>query len=340
MTSVQLVGLQHLEVCEITEPPSPGPGEVLVRVRAVGICGSDMHWYQEGCIGAHRAVFPQVLGHEPAGEVADVGKGVNLKPGRRVALEPALTCGRCEYCLAGRHNNCVSSVFMGSPELQGFFREYALVPASNAVPLPEGINFAQATLIEPLAVILHILELTRIGLGETVAVFGAGPIGLLIAVAARIAGASKVFVAERVPHRMRMAEEIGADLAVETGRFHDAVMDVTCGRGVDIVFDAAAKLETINTSFAVARPGGRVVLVGIPSEPDLPVDLHSAMSKELSLQTVKRSNHNAHGAIELLRAGRIPESLITHHFPLEETACAFGMLTNYADGAGKVVIQI
>lgn len=313
----------------------------MVRLRAVGICGSDMHWYKEGGIGSTRSKYPQILGHEPAGEIVAVGKGIDdVKVGQRVAVEPAITCGRCEMCRAGRHNNCITSIFMGSPQELGFFREFATVPKRNVVPIPDSMSYVAATVLEPLAVILHILELTDIHIGDTVAVMGAGPIGLLTASVARVAGASRIFIADKVPHRLRMAREMGFESAVEIGRFEHAVIDETGGRGVDIVFDAAAASQTINTAIAVARAGGRIVLVGIPSEMDLNIDIHAAMGKELNIQTIKRSNHNAHGAIGLMESGRIGDQIVTHRLPLLKTPEAFEMLGEYADGVGKVVIEI
>src|ERR1700694_5299007 len=190
MNSIQLVAPRRLESREMPMPPDPAVGEVLVRLRAVGICGSDMHWYKEGGIGSSPAIYPQVLGHEPAGEVVAVGKGVDgIRVGQRVIVEPAITCGECESCRSGHHNNCVTSIFMGGPEMAGLFREYAIMPARNAVPIPAHMSFEEATIIEPLSVMLHVLELVDIHLGDTVAVMGAGPIGLLMATMARIAGA-------------------------------------------------------------------------------------------------------------------------------------------------------
>jgi len=340
MNSIQLVSPRKLELRQMPMPPDPAPGEVLVRLRAVGICGSDMHWYKEGGIGAMLAAYPTVLGHEPAGEIVAVGKGVHgVRSGQRVALEPSITCGHCEFCLSGHHNNCIGSIFMGSPQMPGLFREFAVLPERNVAPIPDRMSFVAATLIEPLAVILHILELTDIHLGDTVAVMGAGPIGLLTASIARIAGASRIFIADKVLHRLNMARALGFD-AVEIGKFQQAVMDGTAGRGVDIVFDAAAALETINMSIAIARLGGRMVLIGIPSEKDLNVDVHLAMAKELNIQTVKRSNHNAHGAIELLESGRIDERIVTHRLPLEKTPEGFELLAEYAGEVGKVVIEV
>ncbi len=322
-------------------PPDPGPGEVLVRLRATGICGSDMHWYKEGGIGSSRAVYPMVLGHEPAGEIVAVGKNVEgLKTGQKVVVEPSITCGLCEFCRSGQHNNCISSTFMGSPQMPGLFREFAVVPVRNIMTLPDSMSFVAATILEPLAVILHVLELVDIRLGDTVAVMGAGPVGLLTASVARVAGASRIFVADKVPHRLQMARELGADFTAETSKFGQLVMDETRGRGVDVVLDAAAALETINLSFAIARTGGQVVLIGIPSESELNMDIHTAMAKELNVQTIRRSNHNGHGALALMESGRIGDRIVTHRLPLEKTALGFELLSEYADGVGKVVIEI
>lgn len=323
------------------QAPDPGPGEVTVRLRAVGICGSDMHWYLHGGIGESRASYPQVLGHEPGGEIVALGKGVDhLRMGQKIALEPAIHCGHCEQCLSGRRNNCLSAIFMGSSGTPGLFREFATVPAANCDAVPDSFTFSQIAIIEPMAVMVHVLELVDIRVGDTVAVMGAGPIGMLCATIAKIAGASRVFIGDKIPHRLELAKKMGADSAHDIKRMREAVMDETRGRGVDVVIDAAAAVETINLGIQLARVGGKYTLIGIPSEPDLNIDLNTAMNKELSFQTIKRSNHNAHAAIELMRAGRVPYTFITHELPMEKTSHGFEMLANYADGVGKVVIEI
>jgi L-iditol 2-dehydrogenase len=301
-----------------------------------------MHWYLEGGIGAHHAVYPQVLGHEPAGEIVAAGAGVDLAPGRRVAVEPSITCGHCEHCLSGRHNNCLGSVFMGGPTRHGLFLEYATMPAGNVVAIPDAMSFQEATVIEPLAVILHVLEMIKIRLGDTVAVIGAGPIGLLTTAVAKIAGAARVFTADRVPHRLALARRMGADVVIDlrSESMVEVIRDQTHGRGVDVAIDAAGAIDAINTAITVTRIGGQVVMIGIPPENNAPVDILGAMDKELNLQTIRRSNHNAHAAMDLLLSGRIPGDFVTHHFPLKETACAFETLAAYADGVGKVIIDI
>jgi L-iditol 2-dehydrogenase len=342
MKSVQLIAHRTMEPREMPMPPDPGPGEVLVKLHSVGICGSDMHWYLEGCIGSYPVTYPQVLGHEPAGEVVAAGPGVEVPPGTRVAVEPSITCGRCEPCLAGRHNNCLKSIFMGAGGKPGLFLEYATMPIRNTVAIPPCMSFDQATVIEPVAVILHVFELAPIRLGDTVAVLGAGPIGLLTAAVARIAGASRVFLADRIPHRLELARHMGVDLALNltNGSFAEAVLDYTRGRGVDIAIDAAGSLEAINSAIGVASMGGKVVMLGIPADNRTPFDIHTAMAKELNLQTIRRSNHNAHAAIELLTSGRIPDHFVTHRYPLEQTPRAFETLAAYADGIGKAIIRI
>ncbi len=341
MQSLQLVSPRRLEPRDIPQPPDPGPGEILVRIRSVGVCGSDMHWYLEGRIGANPAVYPQILGHEPAVEVAAVGAGVaDFQIGDRVSIEPTLSCGHCEYCLLGQHNNCVRNVFMGGPQAQGLFREYALVPQHNAVQFPADFSFAKATLIEPLAVIMHMLDLVAIRPPDTVAVLGAGPVGMLAAAVARACGASQVLIADRLPHRLALAREMGATAAVDIAEFGAAVGDLTRGRGVDIAIDAAGMAQTINAALAVLRMGGTLVQIGIPIEATLPIHVHAAMAKELRIQTLKRSNHRSAPAIALLASGAVNDSLITHRVPLSETPAAFETLAEYRDGVGKLVVEM
>lgn len=342
MRSVQLVAPRLLEPREMPMPRDPGPGEALVRIRAVGICGSDMHWYLDGRIGRRLSVYPQILGHEPAGEVVAAGEGAGFAPGDRVAIEPAVNCGECETCRSGRHNLCGNSSFMGGPELHGLFREYAVVPAANLVTLPESMSFSDATVIEPLAVIMHVLELAPVNAGDTVAVVGAGPMGLLTIGAARAAGARRIFASDRIPGRLALAQTMGADVVVDarTESLADAVMDETRGRGVDLAFEAAGDCQGINQALNAACRGGTVVLIGLTRELELPLDIHAAMGKELRIRTVRRSNHNAHSALAMLGSGRISTALVTHRFDLEETPRAFEALASGEDGAGKIVIGI
>lgn len=321
----------------------PGYGEVTVRLRAIGICGSDLHWFLDGRIGENQAVYPRVPGHEPAGEIVAVGPGVeNLAAGDRVVIEPSLTCGHCEFCLKGQHNNCIHCVFMGGCQTDGLLREYATIPAANATKFPKSFDFGKATLAEPLAVMMHMLELIDIHVGDTVCVTGSGPIGMLAAATAKAAGAGRVFIADKLGYRLKIAQQMGADVTIDTttDKLVETVLDATHGRGVDKVLECAGSSETVNAAIHMARQGGTVMLIGLLSELYPKIDIHTAMFKELRLQTLKRSNHRAQEALNLMYSGRFPTALLTHHLPLEQTPKAFDMMTNYTDGVGKVVVEV
>ncbi len=340
MRSIQLVATRQLEPRPLPDPPDPKAGELLVKVRAVGLCGSDLHWFVDGRIGRNNANFPQILGHEPLVEVMRAGAGVtDFKEGDRLSVEPTISCGHCEYCLAGFHNNCVTNHFMGGPQAFGFFREYAVIPAHNATHVPDQLTDRQATLIEPVAVMAHMIDLAQIKPGDTVGVTGAGPIGMLCAAIAKTSGASKIFICDRQQYRLEMAMRMGATMATDTDTFPELIRDETRGRGVDVTLEASGAVQAINTCLAVTRPTGTVVLIGLTSEAEAVINIHDAMGKELSIRTIKRSNHCADRAIRLLKSGAIPDLLITHSLPLEKTPEAFQMASTYSDNCGKIVIE-
>lgn len=215
MRVAELIARRRFRIAELPLP-DPAPGEVQVRVGAVGICGSDLHAYVEGGVGDTACLYPMVLGHEPAGTVVRSGAGVTgWAPGDRAACEPAIYCYHCEYCRSGRHNVCARIRFMSMPGEPGFFREYVNIPAANLLPIPAQISLPLATVAEPLAVALHSMKFAAIRLGETAAVFGAGPIGLLTVACLRLAGAGRIWSVDPVAHRREMARQAGADAAID-----------------------------------------------------------------------------------------------------------------------------
>jgi L-iditol 2-dehydrogenase len=340
MRVAQLVGVRQFKLIE--EPiGDPGPGEVQVKVEAVGICGSDMHSYAEGAVGDTPCLYPMVLGHEPAGTITRTGAGVSgLLAGDQVACEPALFCYHCELCHAGRHNLCTAMRFLSTPGHPGFFREIVNLPVDNVLPLPRGLGPSDGALVEPLAVALHSLKLAPPALGETAVVFGAGPIGLLTAAVLKLAGAGRVWVIEPLAHRRAMATALGADVALEPADAVAAVLADTHGRGVDLVLDCAAKADTANDCLRVARPGGRVVYTGIGTELRVPMDVHTWRRKELAVWQVRRSNREGHAALDLLaRHHRLLGGVVTHSRALEDIGKAFALVESYADGVGKLVVR-
>lgn len=321
----------------------PAPGEVQVRVHSVGVCGSDLHNFLEGSVGDTPSSYPMVLGHEPAGTVARIGAGLTgWQPGDRVAIEPAVYCYHCEFCRAGRHNVCAHIRFMSMPGDPGFFREYVTVPAANLLPLPESLGLREATLFEPLAVVLHSMEFARPQPGETAAVFGAGPIGLLTVAVLKILGAGRVWAVEPVEHRRALATAAGADATLDPSAAEPAltILRETGNRGVDVAIDCAARGESMNQCLRATRNAGRVVVTGIPSEIRVPLEFHVMRRKELAVFNVRRSNHESHQALELLREQphRFAH-MITHVRSLGGVEAGFQMLAAYANGVGKLVIE-
>jgi len=300
------------------ERPRPGAGEVLVRVGAVGLCGSDLHWFAEGGIGG-LGVFtrPFVLGHELGGTTED---------GRVVAIDPALPCESCRSCLEGDFNLCQRTRFAGDGVQDGGLCEWMAWPRRAVLPLPPGFTPADAAMLEPLGIAVHAMDLGHVRPGDTVGVFGCGPIGLLIIQIARLSG-SRVLATELAtrPHRMEAARRLGAEvLAAEAGREGAAVRDATGGEGVDVALETAGDNPAVDAAVESARPGARVVLVGIPSDARTSFPAGTARRKGLSLVLARRMGHVYPRAIALVASGRVDvRSLVSHRFPLAEVRPAF-----------------
>ena len=319
----------------------PGPGEIQVRIEAVGVCGSDLHAYGEGGIGSTPNVYPMVLGHEPAGKIVKTGAGVSgLDAGDRGALEPALYCYHCEFCLSGHHNVCSNIRFLSNPYHPGFFRELINLPAINFLPIPTGMSFDEATLAEPLAIALHSLRLASIHSGETVAVIGAGPIGLLTIAALRAAKAGRIWAVEPLAHRRELARGIGADVAMGPTEAVEEILSETGQRGVDCAIDCAAGEDTTDQAIRITRNTGRVALTGIHSTPFVRMDGSAMRRKELTIFNVRRSNHETQDALELLGAhAEWFAPLLTHTRKIEQIDEAFAIASQYSNGVGKMIVR-
>lgn len=322
--------------------PDPGPGEVQARIRAIGICGSDLHYFAEGGIGDTPALYPMVLGHEPAGEIVKVGAGVTgWAVGDKAILEPALYCYHCEFCLTGHHNVCPNMSFLSSPVDPGFFREYVNLPVTNLLPIPPELDMVQATLFEPLSVILHSMRFVALQPGETAIVMGSGPIGALTIAALKMGGAKRIWCFEPLPHRRELAKAMGADevfdpFAVDPVK---TIATETHKRGADVSIDCAGRGESVNQCLEMTRGAGRVVITGIPMEMRYPLNFHALRRKELSFFSVRRSNHTTETALEIMRERPSYFSqLITHVKPLDTIQRSFETLEHYEDGVGKIVL--
>jgi L-iditol 2-dehydrogenase len=332
-----------VRVEEVPDPGQPGPGEARIRVTAVGICGSDLHYFREGGLGDARPEAPFILGHEFAARVEAVGPGVTLPVGTRVAVEPGRSCGRCELCERGHPNLCPHVRFCASPPVDGALQEFMRYPAPLLFPLPAALSDADGAVLEPLGIGLHALKLAKLEPGQTVAVLGGGSIGLLLVQLCRVAGAAQIVVTEPVAHRRAAAAAFGATEALDpagtdvTGAF----LDLTRGRGVDTALEAAGAADTPAQAVAVVRPGGAVVLVGIPSDDRLVLSHAAARRKGLTLKFARRAAHTYPRAIALAASGALDlRRYVTHRYPLAAAAEAFHTADTYADGALKVVIDV
>jgi threonine dehydrogenase-like Zn-dependent dehydrogenase len=283
-----------------------------------------------------------VLGHEPAGVVVKTGAGVTgWQPGDRAALEPALYCYHCEFCRSGHHNVCANIGFHGIPGTPGFFREFVNLPVESLLGIPGHLSMEMATVVEPLAVAMHSLKFAKIQLGETVAVFGAGPIGLLTIACLKIAGAGRIWAIEPLAHRRELARHMGAHVAIDPNQVDSAkqILGDTGRRGVDCAIDCAAKDDTINAAIRASRNAGRVVLTGIHSATMVPFEVSPMRRKELAILNVRRSNDEPHAAMHLLCENlQWIAPLVTHTRPLSAISEAFQINESYADSVGKLIV--
>lgn len=319
MKAARLHGVGDLRVAE--EPvPEPGPGEELVRVTAVGICGSDLHWWDEAGIGDAVITRPLVLGHEAAG-VIEAGP----RRGTRVAIDPAITCGACRPCRDGYRNLCRNIRFAGHGDQDGALREFLAWPSDLLHPLPGSVTDIDGALLEPLGVAIHALDLGHVRLGARVAVVGCGPIGLLLIGVLRAAGAGHIAAFEPLPHRREAALRHGADVCLRPDILPDDLRELV-GDGADAVFEMAGTAAAVTLSMAAARPGGRVVLGGIPADDQIAFQASAARRKGLTIAMARRMNEVYGRAIGLAASGGVSLApVVTERFGLASAGHAFGI---------------
>jgi L-iditol 2-dehydrogenase len=315
--------------------PSLREGQSLVEITAVGLCGSDLHWYDEGGIGDARITYPIVGGHEMAGVV----RGGELD-GVRVAVDPAIPCHHCDLCVAGHPNLCRTMVFAGHANCDGGFQRYLAWPTARLHRLPDSLSDADGAMLEPLGVAVHAVDLGHVRLGDSVAVIGCGPIGLLMIQVARAAGAARVLAADPLPHRRQVALERGADAVLDPSdpAYYARLNDFTDGLGVDVAFEIAGVDPAIDAAVEVVRPGGRVVLAGIPSGDRSAFPASPARRKGLTFTMVRRMKEVYPRATALVTGGLVDvRNVVSHRFPLTDVAAAFE--AGVARTGLKVVIE-
>lgn len=334
------IGKIELEEREI---PKVKDNEVLVKVEHVGICGSDLHYYETGAIGDFVVEVPFVLGHEAAGTIVEIGSNVsNVKVGDRVALEPGKTCGHCEFCKKGFYNLCPDVKFFATPPIDGVFQEYVAHDSELCFKLPENVSTMEGALIEPLSVGFHAAMQGDARFGKTAVVMGAGCIGLVTMMALKSMGVDRVWVVDILENRLKKALELGANKVID-GKFDviEKVMELTNGKGCDLVIETAGNQITASQAIHITKKGGTVVLVGYSKNGEMTLPIGKALDKELTFKTVFRYRHIYPMAIEAVSSGRIDlKSIVTNRFNLKEAQKAMNYSVNNKEDIVKAVIDI
>ncbi len=309
-------------VIRLEERPLPVPeaDEALVKVMAVGICGSDMHYYEHGRIGPYVVEKPIILGHECAGVIAAVGANVtSVRVGDRVAVEPGITCGRCDACKQGRYNLCPEVSFLATPPVDGAFVQYIKIREDFLFPIPDHLSFEEASLNEPFSVGIHAAKRTGLRPGDSVAIIGMGPVGLMAVAAAKAFGAAKIIAADLEPFRLEAARKIGADHVINVAE-QDALAEIkrwTGGKGVDVAFETAGNPKALQTTLASLRRGGKMAVIGLPQQDEIPLNVPFIADNEVDIYGIFRYANTYPQGISFLSGGISDvKALITDRFPL------------------------
>ena len=343
MKAVVLTGIRQMEMRDVPAPKIKKGNEVLLKIERVGVCGSDVHYYETGRIGSQIVEYPYIVGHECSATVEAVGKGVRrVKAGEQVVVDPAAWCGKCDQCLAGRENTCRNLKFLGTPkEGNGCLCEYILMPAESCFPTNGRISLEQGALCEPFAVGVYAVKQSQMPKGAKAAILGSGPIGLSCLVAARVDGAESIYMTDKVEERMKVAEKAGAEWAGNPRR-GDIVKEILEREptGMDIVYECAGEQETIDEGIELLRPGGRLIVIGIARVERISFGISKVRRKEITIVNIRRQNGCMQAAIDLISSGRAKiDFMVTHRFKLEQTQQAFDMVAGYRDGVVKAMIE-
>ncbi|MBN1926392.1 MAG: alcohol dehydrogenase catalytic domain-containing protein [Prolixibacteraceae bacterium] len=338
-----LTGINRIEIINAPFPEIKNGNDVLIRMVVVGICGSDIHYYKTGRIGSQVVTYPFTVGHEGAGIVEAVGPDVaTVKPDDRIAVEPSIACGICDQCLAGRPHTCRNNLFLGCPgQIEGNLAEYIVMPEQQCVKLQEDQSIDDGATSEPLAIGLYALKQAALTGNETIGILGFGPIGMSVFQMAKASGIEKIFVSEKIDERGGMAKQLGAAF-VGNPLKEEIARSVTEKEPLllDTVFECCGQQEALDTAIEILKPGGKLIVVGIPEFDrwSFPADI--ARRKEISLIHIRRQNHCAHETLDMLAGGKIDGSaMITHRFKFDDVAEAFDMVANYRDGVMKAMID-
>jgi L-iditol 2-dehydrogenase len=344
MKAAVLTGIRQIAIREVPDPQITRETDVLVRVTAVGVCGSDIHYYTDGRIGTQVVEFPFTVGHESAGVVEKVGSRVTrVKPGDRVAVDPSDFCGHCDQCLAGRENTCRHLAFLGCPgQLSGSLSQYIVMHEHCCFPIPDAMSFEEAALSEPLAIGVYAVERTLPASGGAAVILGFGPVGVSVRHALRARGVENISVTDKIPERIGFASRLGAVWAGPPAA-PDATPEILSRvpLGADVVYECSGDPAALRQGIDLCRPGARLVIVGIPEEDEISLPVHELRRREITLYNIRRQAGCTQKALDLIACKKVDLSgMVTHRFTLEETAAAFDLVAGYRDGVMKAMIEV
>jgi L-iditol 2-dehydrogenase len=347
MKAVALTGIRQMELVDVPEPRMENDTDVLLKIEMVGVCGSDVHYYETGHIGSQVVEYPFVLGHECSATVEAVGSSVSrVKIGDHVVVDPAVWCGECDQCRVGRENTCRNGLFLGSPDQGGCLCEYLVMPEECCLPTGGAISAEQAVLCEPLAIGAYSVKRAQLPEKAHIAILGTGPIGLSVLLAAKATKADRIYVTDKIDARLKAARGAGAtwtgnpdegDIVAEIAGVAPA--PEPCG--LDVVFECCGQQEALDQAFDLLTPGGLLVIIGTARLDRISFDVDKFRRHELTLRYIRRQNHCTQLAVDLIKNGQVDvDFMVTHHFPLEETKKAFDLVSGYHDGVIKAMISL
>ena len=344
MKAVALTGIRKMELCEAPTPRIENDMDVLLKVGSIGVCGSDVHYYTQGRIGSQVVKYPFRVGHEFSATVQEVGRRVRgLKPGARVVVDPAMPCGKCDQCRVHRRHTCRKLRFLGCPgQAEGCFCEYILMPAECCYRIKSRTTLDQAAIVEPLSIGLYSVDQSVPMKGARIGILGAGPIGLSVLLAAKARKVGRIYVTDKIETRMAVALQAGATWAGNPDK-QDVVGEIADKEPLllDAVFECCGQQEAMDQAVHLLKPGGTLMLVGIPEVDRVSFPMDILRRHELRLQNVRRQNECVQPALDLMEQGKINvDFMITHRFPLERTQEAFDLVAGYKDGVVKAMINV
>lgn len=344
MKAVVLAGIEQVALTELPDPVREKDSDVLLQVGVVGVCGSDVHYYRTGRIGSQVVEYPYRVGHEFAGTVLEIGPSVtNVKPGDRVAVDPAMPCGACDQCRVGRRHTCRRLRFLGCPgQAEGCLSELIVMPAECCFPIGPNTTLEQAAVVEPLSIGVYAVRESVPMPGARIGILGGGPIGLSVLLPALATGAGKVYLTDKIDARLDAARGAGAAWAGNPDE-EDVVAAVAAQEPglLDAVFECCGEQEALDQAVELLKPGGKLMLIGIPTVDRVSFLIDLLRRKELCIQNVRRQNECVQPALDLIENGRLNvDFMVTHRFPFEQTQQALELVAGYADGVVKAMIHV